>query len=346
MRKALFALLIAAALIMPVHGMELSAPELTGSAGDYMPGDTMDFSSGFWSILNKAIVSVRPDLKEAGAVCLGLMATVLLVSILQSTSEPVKRTAGLAGTAAIGAALLTSVNSMLPLATKTITDMCDYGKLLLPVMTSALAAQGATASSAAMYTGTALFVDWISQIISSVLVPGVYLFLALSIAGSAIGEAILKRLSELIKWSASWSLKTLLTLFMGYMSITGVISGTADAAAVKVMKTAISTAVPVVGGILSNATESVLIGTGLMKNAAGIYGIFAVLAIFLEPFLKIGIHYLMLKVTGSLCAIFGCTSLTDLVGDFSTAMGLLLGMTGAVCVLLLFSTVCFLKGVG
>lgn len=346
MRKALFAILICSALIMPVQGAELTAPEPPGNAGSYMPEDTSDFAAGFWYILGKAIGAVRPDLKEAGKVCLGLIGSVLLVSILHSVSDPVKRTANLAGTAAIGGALLLSVNSMLSLASKTVTDMCNYGKLLLPVMTSALAAQGAGASSAALYTGTALFVDWISQIISAVLVPGVYLFLALAIVNSAIAEPILKRVGDLIKWVASWSLKTLLTLFMGYMSITGVISGTADATAVKVMKTAISTAVPVVGGILSNATESVLVGAGLMKNAAGIYGIFAVLAIFLDPFMKIGVHYLMLKVTGGVCGVFGCTQMTDLVEDFSSAMGLLLGMTGTVCVLLLFSTVCFLKGVG
>ena len=83
-----------------------------------------------------------------------------------------------------------------------------------------------------------------------------------------------------------------------------------------------------------------------MKNAAGMYGIFAVLALFLEPFLRIGVHYLMLKVTAAVCGIFGCKEMTELIGGFSEAMGLLLAMTGSVCLLLLIGTVCFLKGVG
>ena len=33
------------------------------------------------------------------------------------------------------------------------------------------------------------------------------------------------------------------------------------------------------------------------------------------------------------------------IGDFSEVMRMLLGMTGAICVLGLVSTVCFLKGV-
>lgn len=333
-------------LIVPVQAVEITAPEVPDSAKEYMPDTTTDLASGFLGILGKGLQAIRPDLKEASIVCLSLIASVLMVSILRESSEQVKKTSHLAGTAAIGASLLLSVNSMIPLAKTTIEEMCIYGKLLLPVMTSALAAQGAGASSAALYTGTALFISWISELVSRYLVPGVYLYLALAIASAAVGEGALREMGNLIKSLASWCLKTLLTAFTAYMSITGVISGSADASAVKAMKAALSAAVPVVGGILSNATESVLVGAGLMKSAAGIYGIFAVLAIFLEPFLRIGTHYLMLKVTASVCGIFGCKEMSELIADFSGGMGLLLGMTGAVCVLLLFSTVCFLKGVG
>ena len=83
-----------------------------------------------------------------------------------------------------------------------------------------------------------------------------------------------------------------------------------------------------------------------MKNAAGLYGIFALLAIFLNPFLKIGIHYILLKATAAICGVYGAKSAIDLIDDFSATMGLLLAMTGSVCLLLLISTVCFMKGVG
>ena len=69
------------------------------------------------------------------------------------------------------------------------------------------------------------------------------------------------------------------------------------------------------------------------------------LAIFLHPFLRIGMHYLILKLTGAVCAGFGCKEITGTVDAFTSAMGLLLGMTACGCVLVLISTVCFLKGV-
>ena len=144
----------------------------------------------------------------------------------------------------------------------------------------------------------------------------------------------------------SWSLKTLLTIFTTYISITGVVSGTTDAATLKATKVTISSFVPVVGSILSDASEAVLVSVGLAKNAAGIYGIFAILALFLEPFMRIGLHYLLLKTVCGICGILGSKRICDLIGDFSTAMGLLLAMTGTVCILLLIATVCFMKGVG
>ena len=213
-------------------------------------------------------------------------------------------------------------------------------------MTTAMAAQGGVTASAAIYAGTALFDSVMSSLISRLLIPMVYLYLALGIANSALGEQMLKKLRDTLKGFLTWVLKTVLYVYTGYISITGVVSGTTDAAALKAAKLTISGAVPVVGGILSDATEAVLVSAGTVKNAAGIYGLFAILAIWIGPFLKIGAHYMMLKGTGTVCGIFGTSRATDLIGDFSSAMGLLLGMTGAVCLMLMISMVCFLKGVG
>ena len=73
---------------------------------------------------------------------------------------------------------------------------------------------------------------------------------------------------------------------------------------------------------------------------------FAVLAIFLAPFLRIGVNYIILKAIFAICSIFGTKRRGELIGDFSVAMGLLLAMTGSACLIQLISKVCFLKGVG
>ena len=342
MSKLILVVALIFALAVPASAVEFTAPQVPEKGAELMPEDTGSFAAGLTELLRDAVWGLRPDLKEASKVSLGVIAAVMMVSLLQSFSGSVKTVANLVGATAIAAGLLLSANSLIRLGSQTVTEISEYGKLLLPVMT----AQGGAASSTALYAGTAVFDSVLSSLISRMLGPMVYLFLALSAANGAIGENILGKLRDLVKNVVSWSLKTILTVFTTYMTVTGVVSGTTDAAALKATKVTISSVVPVVGGILSDASEAVLVSAGLMKNAAGIYGILAVMAVFLSPFLKIGVHYLILKLTAAVCGIFGEKGLTELIGDFSTAMGLLLAMTGSECLLLLISTVCFLKGVG
>ena len=129
------------------------------------------------------------------------------------------------------------------------------------------------------------------------------------------------------------------------MSITSVVSGAVDASAIKALKLTVSGMVPVVGGIISDASESILVSAGVLKSTAGVYGIVATIAIFVGPFLKIGAQYLALKFTGAICSVFSAKEEASLIKDFSTGMGMVLGMTATVCLLLLISVVCFMKGV-
>ena len=336
-----------------LHGMLCSAsslaveiipPSVPAGAERFMP-EAETFGEGLLLIIQDALPLIRPDLYEASRVCIGLFCAVILVSLIQGISERIKKVSIITAVAGISATILMSFKSMVHLAGDTVSEMTEYGKLILPVMTTALAAQGGAATSAALYAGTSILNTLISTLISKLLLPGVYILLAVGIAAAATEEEMLKKFRDSVKTLISWCLKSILTVFISYMGITGVVSGTTDAAALKAAKATISSFVPVVGGILSDASESILIGMGLAKNAAGLYGIFAVLAIYLEPFLQIGCHYLMLKITAMVCSVFGAKPVTELIGDFSSGMGLLLGMTGSVCVLQLISVVCFIKGV-
>lgn len=346
MRKILIFLVIISVLATPVSALDLTAPTVPESAERFMPRDTESFGEGLLVVIRDAVMYFHPDLKEAAGVCLGLIAMVIIVSILRSFPGTPQKTANLAGTIAIGVLLLKSADSMISLAVQTVGEISEYGKLLLPVMTTAMAAQGSVTTSAALYTGTAIFDSILSSLISKLLAHMIYLFLALAAANSAIGEELLKKLRDTLKGFMVWVLKTVLYIFTGYISITGVVSGTTDAAALKAAKLTISGVVPVVGNILSDASEAVLVSAGTVKNAVGLYGMFAVLAIWMGPFLKIGAHYLMLKAAGAVCGIFGSKQMTDLIQDFSSALGLLLAMTGTVSLMLMISMICFMKGVG
>lgn len=337
-------LLLILYLSIPTAAAEYTAPAVPDSARNMMPSETQDFGNGLVELLKKALSKLRPDLTEAIRLSTGILASVLLVSILRTCSDVSKDVVNLTGAVIMSIQLLSSANTMIRLGCDTIRELSNYGKLLLPVMTAALAAQGGVTSASALYVGTTVFDTVLSGLIASLFTPLIFILLVLGIAGYALGDDMLKKMQDIGKAAVIWSLKTILIVYTAYMGITGVVSGTTDAAALKAAKLTISTVVPVVGGILSDASEAVLVSVGTMKNAAGVYGILAAAAIFLDPFLKIGAQYLVLKGTGAICSVLDPKGAGGLVDIFSGAMGLILAMTGTCCLLLLISTVCFLRG--
>ena len=114
-------------------------------------------------------------------------------------------------------------------------------------------------------------------------------------------------------------------------------SGAADALTVQLTRSAIATAVPVVGSILSDATGAVLAGAGMLKSAVGVFGLLAVLAICLTPFVTMAVQYLLYKLAAFLAGAVGPPELRDLIDGLAGAFGLVLGMTGACALLLLVS---------
>ena len=102
---------------------------------------------------------------------------------------------------------------------------------------------------------------------------------------------------------------------------------------------AMSRAIPVVGGILADTSESILVGAGLLKGTVGVAGLLVVLAICLTPFLRLAMQYLTYKATAALCATVNQSCLSRLIDAIGTAFGLVLGMTGAAAILLMISLV-------
>ena len=345
MKQILLTFLIVTVLVVPVSALDFTAPEAPDDVIDLMPVEKESFGEGLWKVVTAAIGTLQPKLAEAARTCFSVIAVVVITSVLRQFPGGSVQVVELVGCLAVSTILLSTTSSMIRLGSDTVDQLNDYGKLLLPVMSAAMAAQGAVTSSGALYAGTAIFNAILSESVSKLIVPMVYMYLVLSVAESAVNESMLTKIKDLIKGLLNWGLRIILYIFTGYMSITGVVSGTADAAAIKAAKLTISGMVPVVGGILSDASESVINGVGVMKNAAGIYGLMAILAIWISPFLQLGIQYLLLKLTAAVCAVFEVKQISTLIKAFSTAMGFLLAMTGSVCVLLLISIVCFLKGV-
>ena len=345
-RRVLIFVILVILLSLPVRAMDFSAPEAPESAEEFLPKEADTFAEGLWNVLAAAVSALEPSLAGAVKSCVRLFGAMLLVALAGQVLPKGQAVLELTGTAAVAALLLEPSGSLLELGVETVRDLQEYGMLLLPVLASALAATGGVTASTGLYVGTAAFNTLLSAAIPSLMLPIFRLLLALSIAHGAVGEPILERLGALVRFCAEWALKLGLYLFTGYMAVTGVVSGAADALAGKAAKIAVSGAVPVVGGILSDAADAVLLSAATLGSGAGIWGILTVLAVFLAPALRIGVQYLLLKLTAAAGEALGCGRCAAVVGDFTGVLGLLMALCWTQAVMLLITSVCFLKGMG
>ena len=197
----------------------------------------------------------------------------------------------------------------------------------------------ATAPDTVRQMAAILFSQLLLHLINDLLIPLTCVYLAAGAAGAALNSQGLRRLAGTLKWAITSVLTTVLLVFVTYLTISGVVAGTGDAVAVKATKFAVSSAVPVVGGILSDAAETVLAGAGMLKNTVGVFGMLVVIGICLVPFLQLGFHYLTYKVASALSAALSGSRVAALIDQIGGAFGLILGMTGACALLLLISMI-------
>lgn len=320
---------------------------LDDEVAELLPSFSADGGVDFWDSLKTVFFgsfrSAREGYRSALRLCAVLLAVATLCAIASSSQQRLVDAATIAGALALTVAVLSTFSAMIGLATQTVRDITDYSACFLPVMASATMMSGGVTSGSALYAGTVLFSELLMQLVSKLLVPAVMVYLLLAMAEAALSNQMLSELRELVGWLISKTLRILMYIFIAYISLTGVLSGSSDAAALKATKAAISGMIPVVGSIVSDASESLIASAAMLKGAVGIYGMLAVIGICLVPFLTVGTHYLMLKLTAAVSGTVGLKPHVKLLKNFSAAMGYLLAMCGVCALLLLISTVCFLK---
>lgn len=345
MRRVLLVLIVSLLVAFPVVADEFEPPAAPSYIEEYLPEKTESFTKDLMHIIKLAIDDVAPEFSDAMALCCSVAAVQLLITIFAGLSGIAQKTVNLVGTITISALLLSPTKAFITLGVETISDLVEYNKLLLPVLTSALASQGGITTSAALYGGTMVLNYVLTTLMTKAIVPLLYGYIVIGISCVAIDEKILKQFMGLLKWLITWGLKITTYLFTGYMSITGVICGAVDASAMKVTKLTISGVVPVIGNIISDASEAVIVSMNTIKNTSSVYGALVIVAIWIAPFLRIGMQYLLLKITAGISSLLGDGKTVSVVFHFVSAMGFVLAMIGVACILQLISVVCFLRGV-
>lgn len=341
----LFLLCPTIALALPEEILS-ELPDEARSLMEELEEEESSLNEGMKKLLKRCVsffgVEFRSALSSAGM----LLSAVMLCGLIEAghdgdgTSIPLY--VSLVGTLSITAIAAGNMQTMIGLGEVTIEQLNLLSDTILPALAAVVAGCGGIVSATVRQGATILFSEILLTVIHHLLLPLINFYMIAAAADAMLPGQRLKTIAEAIRKGVTWLLCGLLTLFTAYLRISGAAASASDTMTVQLARSAISTAVPVVGGIISEAADTVLAGALLLKSSLGIAGMLGVMAICIVPFLKLAVQYLLYKGTAFLAGMLG-NSLSDYLAGLGNAFGMVLGMTGCCGVLLLISISSFIS---
>ena len=360
MARRLLTVVVLLALLIPWAGAEDSLEEqqrdsldtssLEEAAPDNLEGvgalELTDLEQGLETLKESVLGGLRDILlfsvRSAGLLLLIVLFCSLAESVGESAGGMSHQAVRRAGAGGVALVALSDMNSLIGLGRETIQSLSTFTTVLIPTMTMASVASGSVAAAPVRQAVTLLFSNFLTRIISSVLLPMTYAYAAGCVASAALEGARLQPLCKLLRWCVISALTIILLGYTGYLAVAGGVSATADATAMKAANLAISGMIPVVGGILSDATEAVFSGAAILRNSIGLFGVVGVLGFCAVPFVRLGVQFLVYKLAAALSATISDHPASHLIQDLGNVFALVMGMTGTcalVTLLCLISTI-------
>ena len=203
-----------------------------------------------------------------------------------------------------------------------IGDMVDFMYSTSPVLVTLMASSGGLASGAVMKPLLILAVEFLATLASNVFVPLIIFSVVLAILNSISERVQLSKLAEMLSKGCTFLLGFILTVFIFLMTVQGTVGAIADGITGKSLKFIVKT-IPVIGGYLSDAADTVLGCTLMVKNAAGLAVMIGLIGICLFPLLKIGAVILLFKAATVLVEPISDERITECMNDVSKSMGMI-----------------------
>ncbi|KAB8128465.1 stage III sporulation protein AE [Gracilibacillus oryzae] len=195
------------------------------------------------------------------------------------------------------------------LASTYVTDTINMAQsfliALIPLLLGLLASLGHLLSIAFFHPIIIFLIHTSVFVVSKVVMPLILLSAILQIVSTLNSEYKATKLANLIKNIAISIMGILLTVFLGVISVQGAASAIQDGIEMKTAKFVTGNFIPVIGRIFTDATDTVLSASVLVKNGIGIIGIIILIIIVMFPAIKIFIISLMYKVTTAILQPIG-----------------------------------------
>lgn len=190
-------------------------------------------------------------------------------------------------------------------AGEAIERMVQFMLAMVPLLLTLLAGTGSLATVAVLHPLIVFMIHTIGTFIHLFVFPLLFFSAVLHLVSSISERYKVTQLANLLRTLGVGLMGVMITVFLGVLSIQGATGAVADGVALQTAKFVTGNFVPVVGRMFSDAADTVLSASLLVKNAVGLAGVLVLLFLCAFPALKVLTLALIYNVAGAVLQPLG-----------------------------------------
>ncbi|HDR4859626.1 MULTISPECIES: stage III sporulation protein AE [Bacillus] len=269
--------------------------------GGYLPesqkGSFMEFVKGEKEFsLKEWMIGLLKYLFHELAANGKLLGTLIMLTIFSALLQSLQSTFSKSSVSKIADAVvymvliifaLNSFYVVMTYARETIQTMIDFILALLPILLALIATGGGVVSVSFFHPVIIFLMNTSGLLMNYIVLPLLLLATILSIVSTMSDQYKVTKLSKLLQNVSVGIIGIFLTIFLGVLSVQGTATAVADGIAVKTAKFVTGNFIPVVGRMFTEAADTVISASGLLKNTVGIIGLVILCLIVAFPAIQI-----------------------------------------------------------
>lgn len=201
-----------------------------------------------------------------------------------------------------------------------ISSMTDFMLAMIPLVIALLASVGNLATATMFHPLIIFMINISGMMITYVVFPLLFLSAMLSIVSMFSERYKVTQLATLLRNIAMGVLGSFLTIFLAVISIQGATSAVTDGVTLRTAKYITGNFVPVVGRVFSDAADTVLNASLLVKNAVGLAGVILLIIMCAFPAMKILILALIYNLSSAILQPLGNSPIISALGTIGKSL--------------------------
>lgn len=218
-----------------------------------------------------------------------------------------------------------------------IDNLVLFMQSFIPTIFTLLILTGNVTTTSVLQPGMIFGLGLISTLIKVVILPLILFYTVLAIVNNISNKVQVSKLADFIKNVGMWSMGILLTIFIAIIELQSTITSVADGITTRTAKYAVGTFIPVVGKVLSDAVETVIGYSILLKNSVSVVGMLVVILICAIPVIKLFAMIILYKLTAAVIQPISDERIVKCISEMAASLTFIAGALLSVAMIFIIS---------